>query len=262
MGNPQTCSQGPPTPLSIFSFCGTQRQAIRGWFSVRRQFSISTVFLTGFQRWHVLGTLPSCLGPRRCALCPRQSVAWLISWHLEFCLSLVSSVQPLPLVLPWMPILGHKTCAASLFPLLCSFLARLFSSLLPLVSDRLSNSVLWPPCPQLSGDFLPYFPCLPPSVCACKSQGEWGTFAWHPPPTSCPDRAVGVTVGKAGRAQGQPTECRAVVVHSCHHLPSGPHNHFETQVAEGGPDMPLCLSPARLDGPHVSCLVSWRLPGM
>lgn len=68
---------------------------------------------------------------------------------------------------------------------------------------------------------------------------------------------------KAGRTQGQPTDCRAVVGdHSCRHLPSGPHNHFETQVAEGGPDMPLCLSPARLDGPHLSCLVSWRALGM
>lgn len=27
-------------------------------------------------------------------------------------------------------------------------------------------------------------------------------------------------------------------------------------MAEGNPDMPLCLSPTRLDGPHLSCLVS------
>lgn len=33
-------------------------------------------------------------------------------------------------------------------------------------------------------------------------------------------------------------------------------NHSETQVAEGTPDMLLCLSPSRLDGPHFSCLVS------
>lgn len=37
------------------------------------------------------------------------------------------------------------------------------------------------------------------------------------------------------------------------HLP----NRFETQEAAGSPDMPLCLSPSRLDGPHFSCLVSW-----
>ncbi|KAL1769207.1 transcription factor Spi-B isoform X1 [Sigmodon hispidus] len=61
--------------------------------------------------------------------------------------------------------------------------------------------------------------------------------------------------GKAGLTQGQPADCRAVVGdHSCRRLPCGSHNHFETQVAEGSPDMPLCLSPARLDGPHLSCL--------
>lgn len=87
--------------------------------------------------------------------------------------------------------------------------------------------------------------CLAPAPYFLSRLGVWGDWwGWR---------------GKAGRTQGQPTDCRAVVGdHSCRHLPSGPHNHFETQVAEGSPDMPLCLSPARLDGPHLSCLVSWR----
>ena len=45
--------------------------------------------------------------------------------------------------------------------------------------------------------------------------------------------------------------------------PPAPHpspNHFDSQEAEDAPDMPLSLSPSRLDGPHFSCLVS-RGPG-
>lgn len=188
--------------------------------------------------------------------------------HLEFCLSLVSSVQPFPLV-PGSAPAAHpgtqKMCCFVRFPLLCSLLAQLFSSLLLLVSGRLTETLkpsslatqspaVWGLSPLLS---------LPPPVSVHANPRESGG---HLPGTRpllpVPIGVWGVTGGKAGRTQGQPTDCRAVVGdHSCHHLPSGARNHCETQVAEGGPDMPLCLSPVRLDGPHLSCLVSWSPPG-
>lgn len=64
---------GTPTPLSILSFCGTQRQMIRvilHQHCLPRQGSKDGMF----------EALLSCLGPPRCAICP-QSVVWLIFWH-------------------------------------------------------------------------------------------------------------------------------------------------------------------------------------
>lgn len=130
--------------------------------------------------------------------------------------------------------------------------ARLTKTLKPSSLASLSPAV-WGLSPLLS---LP-----PPASVHANPRESGGHLPGTRPLLPVPIGLWGGLEEKAGRTQGQPTDCRAVVGdHSCHHLPSGPHNHFETQVAEGGPDMPLCLSPARLDGPHLSCLVSWTPP--
>ncbi|XP_033701474.1 transcription factor Spi-B isoform X1 [Tursiops truncatus] len=122
------------------------------------------------------------------------------------------------------------------------------------LTDSLTKAPAPPPPalgrPHLSGDFLSLTFPAPAQPLSMQIPGEGETFAWPPPPTSCPG---GGECGGAGLTQRHAAVNElwwSQLQSPIPHLP----NRFETQEAAGSPDMPLCLSPSRLDGPHFSCL--------
>lgn len=110
-----------------------------------------------------------------------------------------------------------------------------------------------PPAPTfLRGLSLPHFPCPPPASDYANPRGR-GTFAWPPPPTSCPMGEWGCVW--QGWSHTLKRSRWDVVVTAAAPFPPPAPSHSDS----GGPwwpDMPLHLSPSRLDGPHFSCLVS------
>lgn len=122
-----------------------------------------------------------------------------------------------------------------------------------------------PPCPHQPtgahttspGTFSPSL-SLPPNLpLPMQIPGEGGHLPVPPPPTSCPARVWW------GWSHTRTRSRRAAVVTAAAASPLRLPHCLPTTLrlqAEGTPDMPLCLSPSRLDGPHFSCLVS-QSPG-
>ena len=106
--------------------------------------------------------------------------------------------------------------------------------------------------PHLSGDFLSLtFPNPPPASLYANPKGRGDICLAPAPHFLSPWGSGGEWWGWSHTRTTQ--TCGG---HSCSRLCPADPNHLETQVAEGTPDMPLCLSPSRLEGPHFSCLVS------
>lgn len=232
---------------------------------------------------------PLCCSPHRscfwgsilCLLLPLCLCVFVpVSFQFFLCLSVCSLLlSPCLSPGPICPSLGFITtsyigeCLSSRFPPFPSLASPLSHPCLEalhlssgprwthLTNSRTEAPSLPPPAHRrphrLSRDFLSLtFPAPQPASVYANPRGG-GTFACPPHPLL----PVPLECGGAGLTQGHTAEeLRWSQLQPPPPAPPSAPNHPETQVAEGTPDMPLCLSPSRLDGPHFSCLVS-RGPG-
>lgn len=115
------------------------------------------------------------------------------------------------------------------------------------------------PTSSLRGLSLLHFPCPRPASVYANPRGG-GNICLASAPHFLSRWESGGECGGAGPTRRHAAADRLRWSQLQPPAPYPSPNHFESQEAEDAPDMPLCLSPSRLDGPHFSCLVS-RGPG-